>query len=480
MPSTSPIPAANFTEVARAAATAEAACYHLPQDLQGTESRRAVARNSKLREDNITVPSPYIQSIDFAGDGVHPLFLTVRDNAEDTFFLDVSNQSRVAISDDAGNSLLLDNSGVYFASNSCRYDVNITIRNMYTQLINLSEIDCPDGIREPSRFYKRSRDIQFNQTLFLHDQCGSPVTKSIKDYPELEVGNTTCRHVKVDEAIGRWDFDCTFPGSASGTLQCQRAVQDDIINFLLTDALGGICLDLTSVISTLAATATDIINGSSLRDGLFSRGVKSDAERDDVEAAVLEYEALWRSLQGFFVSANANTTAEALKPWGRYFSVYNAHRNFQEDICEYVHGDEIPLGLNLRVGVTYFDPITTLNWAPQNPPPHNLTVQNPSAVACCPNGSITKEDGNGTCAYPSSAFIDGTDCICGRVSGGESIAFETAECGNFAGSCRVDEDCLRPGFVCLIGSCCGTGVCIDPYACSQNGTSLIKGEPVFN
>lgn len=427
-------------------------------------------RNSKLRESNVSIPTPYIESIDFDSEGLQPLYLTVRDAEQGTYFLDISNKSRLAIVDDSGASMVVDDDGVRLSTNSCRYDVNVTINNMFAQLADLSGVECSFGNSSvpPPPPVKRAEDMQFNQTLYLEDQCGSPVSRSIRDYPELRIGETECIDVGVDEGSGQWDFDCTYPGSYSGTIRCQDTVKEDIMDFLLRDAFGGECPDISTMVSTLANTSSDVVSSDSFRAELASRGgVRAD--EGDIDAVVDAYESLWVALQEFFVAPEGSTST----PWETFFVVYDENRSFENDICESLHAGEIPLNLNLRAGATYIDAITTLNWAPETAEPYNLTIQDPSSRACCSRSFVASNQGEESCAYANDAFVGETGCICGETTGGEAIAYEATECSNFERTCESNDDCTSEGFVCLTGTCCGGGVCVDPYACSQNGTALV-------
>lgn len=466
--------------MARSANLEEDTCYQLPQGQEDdsiSTRHRALLRNSRLREDNVTVPVPYIESIDFESDGAQPLFMTVRDSDDEIYYLDISNRSRLAIVDSAGNSMFLDDNGVYFSTNSCRFDVNVTINDLFAQVADLSDIDCPfgEGPRPTSAIKARwAEDIQFNQTVYLRDQCGNPVTPSIREYPEVRIGGTRCQDVANSETSGRWEFDCTFPGTLSGMLQCQRSVKENIVDFLTRDPFGGECPDLPNMITVLANTSNDIISFDSLRTELYNQAGK-DEGAFLINGVVSQYESLWQALQEFFATQN-NETGDS--SWEVYFSVYNNHRSLVNDICEELHADEIPLSLSLRAGASYFPAIATLNWAPATSRLYNVTIQDPSAVACCPgDGSVTDteegEDGEETCSYPPDAFIQDTSCICGRTVDDSALAFEATECENYDGTCDADEDCDGE-FVCLTGTCCGGGVCVDPYACSQNGTALVK------
>ena len=410
--------------------------------------------------------------MDFENGGIDPLYLTVRDTEEGSHYLDVSNKSHVAIADGLGYTMMLDATGIHFSSNSCTYDVHITIRNLYRQLASLAGVECSVGSR-----HKRMDDMDFQQTLSLHDQCGDSIDKSLRPYPQLYVGDTLCTNTDVNEITGEWDFDCTFPGSQSGSMKCQYAIKNDVEDFLLKDPFGGSCPDLSTVITTLSETGRDFMNAESLRTELYNQGL-DDYQKLEADQAVTAYEDLWRVLQETFVKNTTNTTGNttgntcALE---RYITLYNTYRNFEDDICTDLHAGEIPLPLTLTAGSTTIPPITTLNWAPTSPRTYNLTVQDPSKIACCADGRVADTSGD-TCAYPADAVIGGTGCVCGRTADGRSVGFEVTECDNYVSGCEKDADCGDAGFggfVCLVGTCCEGGVCVDPYACSQNGTRLV-------
>ncbi|KAJ6441069.1 nuclear condensin complex subunit Smc4 [Purpureocillium lavendulum] len=418
------LPAANFTQVTRTGDLAKETCYHLPEDPMHGQSRRAMLHNTDLREHNATIPFPYVESVDFAVDGVDPLFLTLRDAAQGTHYLDVSNRSYISLVDFLGNAVLLDGQGIHFSTNSCRYDVSILVNGLYEQLADLSGEACSKG-----GLFERMDDMNFNQTLYLHDQCGHAVKRSIRKYPLLKVGDTECNDIDVDESLGKWVFDCTFPGSGSGTLRCQRAVRSDIFKFLFVDPFGGACPDLSTVITTLEATSQDFLNAESLRSELYNQGL-TDVQRREVDLTVMYYEQLWEILKQALSKKRALPPAK-LSAVEQYIETYDSLRNFEEDVCEDLHAGDLPLKMSLRAGVTVADAIATLNWAPREPKPYNVTVQDPDSVACCANGSKSSYGGNGTCTYPDDAFILNTGCVCGETASGEALAFEYTECDNF-------------------------------------------------
>lgn len=466
-----PLPAANFTQVTRTGAIVKPTCYQMPEPAAGS-TRRALLHNTKLREVNATIPFPYIESVDFQVDGVDPLYLTLRDAAEGTHYIDVSNRSYIAIVDSLYNAMIIDGKGIHFSTKKCQYDVSITIDSMYEQLAALSGQICSVGDRKR----KRMSDTDFKQTLYLRDQCNNPVKQTVRQYPNLKIGDTDCNDIEVDENTGRWLFDCTFPGSDSGTLKCEWAVRNDIEEFLFTDPFGGACPDLSTVITTLEANGQDFINPESLRTELYNQGL-DDAQKAEANLIVIYYEQLWEILKQAFSKLRTQPPGKA-SAIQEYIDVYNKYRNFEDDICEDLHAGDMPLKMSLRAGVTTIDAIARLNWAPENPKPFNVTIQDPAKLACCSPGSDSqKNETAGTCAYPASAHLGDTGCVCGKMASGASVAFEITECENFVSECKVDDDCSKAGhptYVCLTGSCCGGGVCVDPYECAQNGSVLVR------
>ncbi|KAL7924827.1 hypothetical protein ACQKWADRAFT_331061 [Trichoderma austrokoningii] len=433
-----PLPAANFTQVTRTGAIVKPTCYQMPVP-QGGSTRRALLHNTNLREQNATIPFPYIESVDFQTDGVDPLYLTLRDAAEGTHYIDVSNRSYIAIVDSLYNAMIIDGKGIHFSTKKCEYDVSITIDSMYQQLAALSGQVCSTG----NQHRKRMDDTDFNQTLYLRDQCNNPIKQTVRQYPSLKVGDSACNNIEVDEDTGRWLFDCTFPGSDSGTMKCEWAVRNDIEEFLFTDPFGGACPDLSTVITTLEANGQDFINPESLRTELYNQGL-DDAQKAEANLMVIYYDQLWEILKQAFSKLRTQPPGKA-SAIQEYIDVYNKYRNFEDDICEDLHAADMPLKMSLRAGVTAIDALARLNWAPENPKPYNVTVQDPSKLACCSPGSdATKDETNGTCAYPLSAHLGDTGCVCGKTASGASVAFEITECDNFAG---------HPTFI----------FCADPY-----------------
>lgn len=426
--------------------------------------------NTELRQQHAAIPQPYIESVDFDLDGIDPLFFTLRDAAQGTHYMDVSNRSLISVVDSLRNVMLIDAAGIHFSTNSCRYDVSITIDHMYQQLANLSGQVCAKNIID-----KRVQETDFRQILYLKDQCGKGVRRSIRKYPNLKVGDSDCQDVDVDELSGKWTFDCTFPGSESNHSKCQAAVKKDILRFLFVDPFGGACPDLSTVITTLEATGKDFINPESLRAELYKQGLNS-TEKGEADLTIIYYEQLWEIFkQG--LSKTRTHPPGRFSSFELYINMYNKYRNFEGDLCDDLHDQDLPLNMSLQAGVTHIGAISTLQAVPKTATAFNITVQDPSQVACCSPGSVSVLDRQtNTCSYPKNAAIGNSSCVCGTGTAGSGLAFEYMECDNFVAKCVSDADCAAAGYgkyKCLVGSCCGRGVCFDPYACAQKGTGLI-------
>ncbi|KAF5023382.1 hypothetical protein F66182_4539 [Fusarium sp. NRRL 66182] len=461
-------PAANFTHVTRTAALSQETCHSLAEDAQGDSTRRALLYNARLREEDVSIPVPYIESVEFESGGLDPLYLTVRDEEGGTYFVDISRRGQLSVADPAGYLVTLDAEGIHFSGSNCTYDISITIEDMYEQIADLAGVQCAAIKRQ-----RRVDDLNFSQVLYLHDQCGNTIDRSLRQYPQLRVGDTVCADMAVDEETGRWDFECTFPGSESGSLKCQWAIKNKVVDFITADPFGGSCPDLSTVVTTLEESGQDIVDPSTLRKDLVNQGLSTERAKQEADAAVVAYTQLWKALGSFF----SKSTGSSMGALEEYIDVYNSHRSFENDICQSLHEGEIPLNLSLIAGATRIPALTTLNWAPESTRPYNITIQDSSRLACCPSGSVAEGEGT-DCAYPREAVIPGTGCVCGKSAGGVSIAFEWSECGNYEGSCEADGDC-EEGYLCLTGSCCGGGVCVDAFACSENGTELVKFDGVF-
>jgi hypothetical protein len=464
---------ANFTQVTRTAAVAQETCYKLPGDA-GTKDklRQATLHNTDVTKHNDTLPSTYIESAYFDPDGIKPVLVALRDASNHTYYIDVSNRGQVSVVDTERNAMLIDAQGIHFSTRGCAYDVSITIKDMFQQLEGLSGSLCSKLIS------KRVEESSFEQILYLKDQCGNAVQRTLRKYPTLRIGDSDCIDTEIDSATGKWTFTCPFPGVDSDSSRCRAAVRKDIVRFLLRDPFGGACPDLSTVVTTLEATARDLLSAASLKEALYTLGLNR-TQREEVDGTVSKYMQLW----DIFKHALSKGRGHSPSAMERYFVTYGKYRSLDGDICNDLHDGDPPFNMSLEAGVTTISSLTALRTAPEMPRPFNVTIQDSAQVACCRNGSKASSHAfSGTCSYPANATIGTSGCVCGTTASGQSAAFEYMECGNFASNCRSDSDCAiagYDGFKCLVGSCCGGGVCFDPFACSQKGVELVEGiDPV--
>ncbi|KAJ2982007.1 hypothetical protein NQ176_g1673 [Zarea fungicola] len=163
----------------------------------------------------------------------------------------------------------------------------------------------------------------------------------------------------------------------------------------------------------------------------------------------------------------------------QYLSTYNKYRSFLKDACTSLNGSASSATLSLRAGSSTLLSLATFNNTPTVDVPIPARIQDPAKIACCPNGSTSLTSlQTGVCSYPPSALVPGTSCICGKTASGTSVAFKYRQCNNFISECDVDSDCNTlggTGFLCLVGSCCGRGVCFDPFECSRAEVLLVQG-----
>lgn len=292
------VPAANFTQVTRTGALAEETCYHLPQDPVHGRMRRAALRIDALRARDQTVPTPYIEAVDFDEAGVAPLFLTLRDAARGTHYLDVSRRDRLAIVDSLGNAMALDRRGVHFSTKSCRYDVSLTVDGLYARLAALSGQACAKGVREREREQRERLAAQRDGAGPDDNGGGGDNSTAFR----LAVGDSECGDAGDG---GRWLFDCAFPGPEAAAARCRRGVAADVLRFLFVAPFGGACPDPSTVVTTLEASSRDFLTPATLRAELVDGRALDAADR------AVFYEQLWEILRQALSKARARPPGAA-------------------------------------------------------------------------------------------------------------------------------------------------------------------------
>ncbi|KAM3504915.1 hypothetical protein MY11210_008167 [Beauveria gryllotalpidicola] len=472
-PTPTPFSAANFTSVLRGPAPSSQACHYRPAARDGT-AHLATLQNEEIRQRNLSLAFPYVGSINFDSDDMTPLYLSIRDAAKGAHLIDVSDSSAVTIFDSRNNSMRLDLSGIHFVTGHCNLTVSYLIDNLYGQLAQQSFEMCSMGRKK-----LLAGEQTFAQTLLLRDQCGNPVGPTVRRYPDLRVDGEQCIALgAADPANGTWTFDCPWQSAGSAVQRCMSSLERNAVEFLLYDPFNGGCADASSVVTMLEASARDMLNITAIRQELHSQVGNNTDHFYRVDDTVMYYMQLWETLKSTLSKTRGLNPGRGsnLK---QYLDTYNRFRSFAADACTSLNSSIVPAVLSLRAGSSTIPRLASFPSIPVASDPLAAKIQDPSKVACCPNGavSVTNPD-NGKCAYPAEARVPGTGCVCGKTATQQSVAFKYRQCDNFVSQCQADSDCAAAGyagFLCLIGSCCGRGVCFDPFECSRPEVLLLPG-----
>lgn len=450
------VAAQNLTHAYHAVATAMPSCYHLPTASDGL-NHGVMLHNEELRDRNATIPSPYVEAYYSDADSVQPLMLALRKNST-RHFLDISKPNQIGLVDSTGNSLHLDENGLHFATNACEFAYSVTAEGLYQQLRQLSGIACAAGAQ-----FKAKQIQTISQVLFLQDQCGRSVDSSIRLYSQLLLGGVPCNAVDVDGDAGKWTFSCLVSNTTSAVAKkCESSVQTALA-YILDDPFGGACPSLPDVVATLGTFGEDLLNRTVMEEALLS---VNSSDSSHINQTVATYQQLWSGLRAVFAG-----TPSALS---QYIAVYNKFRDFSKDICADLHpSPNNNITMSLRAGASYDPALLTFTSLPAAPlQPLNVTITDPSNMACCSAGyeSSIGGENNKTCTYPAEAFDAFPGCVCGKTTEESPVAYKVRQCHDYDVTCSSSVDCLQPGGddrVCVKGSCCGRGICIDPFECSQ-------------
>ncbi|OAA50770.1 nuclear condensin complex subunit Smc4 [Beauveria brongniartii RCEF 3172] len=474
-PTPTPFYAANFTSVLRGPAPSSQACHYRPAARDGL-AHLATLQNEEIRQRNLSLAFPYVGSINFDSDDLTPLYLSVRDAAKGAHLIDVSDSSAVTIFDSRNNSMRLDLSGIHFVTSHCNLTVSYLIDNLYGQLAQQSFEMCSMGRKK-----LLAGEQTFVQTLVLRDQCGNPVGPTVRRYPDLRVDGEQCIALvatAADPANGTWTFDCPWQSAGSAVQRCMSSLERNAVEFLLYDPFNGGCADASSVVTMLEASARDMLNITAIRQELHSQVGNNTDHIYKVDDIVMYYMQLWETLKSTLSKTRGLNPGRGsnLK---QYLDTYNRFRNFAADACTSLNSSIVPAVLSLSAGSSTIPRLASFPSIPVASEPLTVKIQDPSKMACCPNGSMSVTNPeNGKCGYPAEARVLGTGCVCGKTATQESVAFKYRQCDNFVSQCQADSDCATAGyagFLCLIGSCCGKGVCFDPFECSRAEVLLLPG-----
>lgn len=457
----SPVSVHNFTSVVQAVAATMTSCYHLSEASDGL-NHGVMLHNAELREQNVSVTTPYIEAFYSDIDGIRPLLMAVQSTGNNRYSVEVSQSDHISVVDPLGNSLLLDKTGLHFSTNQCLYAFSLLVDDLYRQLAAHAGIACAArdfGLRDTT--YQHVTHV-----MYIKDQCGKPVSRSIRQYPELSVAGVPCNVMSVDDGNGKWTFDCLFSNATSVIAQCEKSVSAEM-DRLFSDPFNNACPDLSDVVTTLSRYGQDIL-GSEIMVQALQGLATNGSETLRINQTIGYYQLLWMTLQTMF-SKDEDATQSALE---QQYDTYNNHRDFSHDICHDLHpSNDTSFNVSFRAGATYNPALLTLSAIPESPAPMNITIQNPSNVACCAKGFTPGlSNSTNTCSYPKEAFLEINDCVCGMTASHQSVAFKYKACQHYDAECTTNSDCKLEGNedkICLVGSCCGHGICIDPFECSQ-------------
>ncbi|KAK2031648.1 hypothetical protein LX32DRAFT_613294 [Colletotrichum zoysiae] len=416
---------------------------------------------------------PYIDAfyLDAANNSIE--YLRLRNNNTDPVLVDVSDPSKVAIIDGAGNALSVDSEGLHFTSPNCSPKIDVFISGFFEQLSALTNTSCGGTGDVPVNSTRTSGPLSvfrgtldkkqeqvFDVVLRLTDQCGDPARA---DLPvSVSLGGTGC--VVLPEANGTFAARCPFPGGESSTMECETAVQQTL-DHLTRGSLAGTCPPFASVWSLLSRELGGVVNVDALLQPFLEAGLNLGTDRG---RGVLSAIDSFMRVYDFSAATFGNSTSNGGGGGGNsglegMIAGYGAAA-IRTDVCRSLVSSET-LNLTLTAGAASATPVPLANIsaAPSPAPEYARNVTDPTALACCPNPykcAVT----DGEPGYPREALTERPDCLCGTTTGGRGVAFRTGGCGGYA-RCNATSPCAG-GAVCLVDSCCGFGVCVNGTECS--------------
>ncbi|CCF32333.1 hypothetical protein CH063_00790 [Colletotrichum higginsianum] len=454
-----------FTGISVIVARNGSTCYVLPTPI-------ASLHESLLNVTDREPPSIDAFYLDPATNSVK--YLRLRDGNANPVLVDVSDPSRLAIIDGAGNVLSIDREGLHFTSANCSPKIDVFISGFFEQLAVLSGQSCRDtdevpvnGTGGPSSSISVSKrevpldarqERSFDVVLHLRDQCGDLVRP---DLPvSVSLGDTEC--VVLPGAAGDFVASCAFPGGESNSMECETSVQQTL-DHLTQGSLAGMCPSFASVWSLLSRELDRVVNFDTLLRPFIDAGLDlgSDAGRG-LRSIIDGFMRLYDFSTSAFQNSTSDTGAGASSRLEDVIEEYGVAA-IRTDVCRSLVSSET-LALTFTAGASTA-PVSLANISavPSPRPEYERTVTDPTALACCPNASrCVVRDGQEF--YPPEASIQGSDCLCGTTLEGRGVGFRTGRCVGY-NQCNATSPCAG-GAVCLVGSCCGFSVCVNGTECS--------------
>ncbi|TQN67756.1 hypothetical protein CSHISOI_07702, partial [Colletotrichum shisoi] len=464
-----------FTGISVIAARNGSTCYALP-------TPTASLHESLLNVTDREPPSIDAFYLDPATNSVK--YLRLRDGNANPVLIDVSDPSRLAIVDGAGNVLSIDREGLHFTSANCSPKIDVFISGFFKQLAVLSGQSCRDtdevpvnGTGGPSSSISVSKrqvlldarqERSFDVVLHLRDQCGDLVRP---DLPvSVSLGDTEC--VVLPGAAGDFIASCAFPGGESNSMECETSVQQTL-DHLTHGSLAGMCPSFASVWSLFSRELDRVVNFDSLLRPFIDAGLDlgSDAGRG-LRSIIDSYMRLYDFSTSTFRNSTSDAGAGASSRLEDVIEEYGVAA-IRTDVCRSLVSSET-LALSFTAGASTA-PVVLVNISavPSSPLEYERTVTDPTALACCPNASRC-EVRDGQEFYPPEASIPGSDCLCGTTLEGRGVGFRTGRCVGY-NQCNATSPCAG-GAVCLVGSCCGFNVCL-PHLRGPRAVRRVRPPP---
>ncbi|WQF85237.1 hypothetical protein CDEST_10251 [Colletotrichum destructivum] len=456
-----------FTGISVIVARNGSTCYALP-------TPTASLHESLLNVTDREPPSIDAFYLDPATNSVK--YLRLRDGNANPVLIDVSDPSRLAIVDGAGNVLSIDREGLHFTSANCSPKIDVFISGFFEQMAVLSGQSCRDTDEVPvngtgrlsSSIPVSRREVlldarqerSFDVVLHLRDQCGDLVRPDLPVFVSL--GDTEC--VVLPDAAGDFIASCAFPGGESDSMECETSVQQTL-DHLTQGSLAGTCPSFASVWSLLSRELDRIVNFDNLLRPFIDAGLDLGSDAGRGLRSVIDS---FMRLYDFSTSTFQNSTSDASAGAGASSRLEDVIEEYgvaaiRTDVCRSLVSSET-LALTFTAGVSTA-PVFLVNISavPSPRPEYERTVTDPTALACCPNASrCVVRDGQEF--YPPEASIPGSDCLCGTTLEGRGVGFRTGRCVGY-NQCNATSPCAG-GAVCLVGSCCGFNVCVNGTECS--------------
>ncbi|KAG7284895.1 hypothetical protein NEMBOFW57_009510 [Staphylotrichum longicolle] len=343
---TLPASTVSLTGIASSASTSPTACYAVP-----------TATSTLFHYDLSGVDSSLGGSL-YLDKNEHPTYFSFPSPDDGKKYLfDFSAPAQLTVSDEEGNYITVDGSGIHFGDGACSVGADFTIENLLDQLAALEEVADSTATPEPVRrrfsrlsrrrysaLAKRIDQVSFSVTTDVTNQCdGRPwlADPLFAPIPDLFFGPSQCALQGSRSGHGHFEYTCQYPGLESNLFKCMST---------FSDATG----QLGSLVTTLTKLYGAGITVSWIRKNLASllaAGIIAIQPSVPVKAAG----AIWGAI------ILVDTLNDII-------NLGDNDRSAQA-VCGRKHAADYPMLITLRGPVTW----GLLDWLPMKPPPSALS-----------------------------------------------------------------------------------------------------------